>query len=1087
MSKDIREEHTSGSPLGTFSNPADGDVNEEQRLEKTYRGPIAWMTRNSVAANLLMLFILAIGLKSVLSLKQEVFPDFDLDLISVTIPYPGASPLDVEQGIVLAVEEQIRNVDGIKNVYATAAEGIAAIQVELLLGVNSERALADIKNNIDRITTFPDNVEEAQVSLIKPKSRVISLVIYGDRSRKELHAIGEDLRLRLLDHRDITQVELTGVSPQEISIDVDQAKLQDLNLSLNDIAQRIRGNSIEIPSGNIETKQGDLLLRVSDRRRSGDRLAQMPILGSPNGVFIRLDDLGEIKDGYEDDLIGNFYQGSPAIVLDIYRIGDETPLEIAPAVKSFVENNRKNLPMGVEMRAWSDRSELLEGRIDLLVRNAKTGLILVLIILALFLDASLAFWVAMGIPISFMGSFFFMDAMGASINMISLFGLIVTLGMVVDDALIVGENIYLRRQEGYSFAEAALKGSSEMATPVTFAILTTIASFSPLLLVPGVSGKFFRILPIVVISVLFCSLVESFFVLPAHLAHENGLHRFITWLLAPIDFIREGVARGLEFFTHRIFKPLLIVILNQRYISVAFALSLFFISQGIASGKLPFNFLPKLESNSVSVSVRLPFGSPEKNIQAVHQAYEKAAEQTKNDFGPERVLGMLTEMGQGGLAEGPGSVTNGAGARNVFRIRIELVGSEERDFSAKDFVDHWAENVPPQPNVEAVTFKSATGPSGDKDIEVQVRHPDSEVVGQVAKDFESALKDYNELRNVSSTFTAGKRQISVHLKPEGVSEGLSASMIGQTLRNAYFGAEAIREQRGRNQIKVMVRLLEEQREDLALLGGLQIKTPLGKRLRLDQVAEFESSFSPTSIARQNGIRKVDLSANLAVDVKEPGPVIQSIKEVVIPKIVERYPGASVEFVGQQERRRETLGSLFSNGLLALLMIYALLAIPFKSYSQPLIILAAIPFGMIGAIWGHVLMGYGLSIISYFGMVALMGVVINDSLVLIECTNQARKEGQSAFDAIIYGATRRLRPILLTSLTTFFGLAPMIFETSLQARFLIPMAISLGFGILVATGMILTIVPAFYMIVEDIKNLPKVLGHFMDTRFGPSNG
>ncbi len=1036
------------------------------------KGPLAWMAQNTVAANLLMVAIIALGLTSLRGLKQEIFPEFEMDFILVNVPYPGASPEEVEQGIILAVEEQVRALDGVKKVYSTAAENIAAIQIELMLGADNQKVLTDVKNAIDRVTSFPVDVEEPQVQLLNPKSRVISLVVYGDRSVHDLHQTAERVRNSLLDDPNISQISLSGLSKLEIAVELDRERLEALGLTLGEVAAQIKQNSIEVPAGNIETNNGDVLLKVSDRRRSGIELEQMPILGSRLGGQLTLGDIATITDGYAQPEIQTNYKGQRAVVLDVQRTGKETPIKISDAVQDFVETYQKNVPDGISIDYWNDRSRILRGRIDLLVRNAKTGLILVLIVLALFLDVGLAFWVAMGIPISFLGAFFFMSLFGVSINMISLFALIVTLGMVVDDALIVGENIYSKRQEGYSFKEAALLGSKEMATPVTFAILTTIASFSPLLLVPGVSGKFFGILPIVVISVLVMSLLESFLVLPAHLIHENAFYRFITWLLAPVDRVRQLVARGLERYIEYSFKPTIRFLVKHRYVTAASAISLFLVTQGLWFGVLTFNFFPKLEGESISASVRLPYGVAVDDVERVRDMLNATGLETAQSYGEEHLVGMLTEVGKADLGGGPGNFDLSVASRNLLRVRMQLTDAAKRDFSTSEVATAWAEKIPEWPIIEEINFKSTAGPGGDKDLELQIRHADSDVVVEASNTMKSWLTGYQELINISSSHTSGKKQLELKMKPTALSEGLTSTQIGSQLRAAYFGAEAIREQRGREEIRVMVRLAEHQRKNISDLYQMQMKTPLGKRIALGDLVDIQETFSPSSVSRESGQRKVNISGNVAKNVPEPGPILKSVREELIPKLEQQYPGVKAQFVGREESRRETFQSLGRNGILALFAIFALLAIPFKSYTQPLIIISAIPFGMIGAIWGHWLMGFGLSIISYFGMVALAGVVINDSLVLIDATNQERLRGADAFDAIVYGACRRLRPILLTSLTTFFGLAPMIFETSIQARFLVPMAISLGFGILVATVMILTVVPCLYMILEDIRGLTR---------------
>jgi multidrug efflux pump subunit AcrB len=713
--------------------------------------------------------------------------------------------------------------------------------------------------------------------------------------------------------------------------------------------------------------------------------------------------------------------------------------------------------------------------LDTLVGNALLGFVLVLLILNLTMNRRLAFWVAVGIPTSFLGALLLMPGFDVSINMISLFAFIITLGIVVDDAIVVGENIYEKIQSGMPKAQAAILGAQEMVTPVTFSVLTTMVAFSPLFLVPGVTGKIFRILPIVVIAVLGFSVIESFFVLPAHLAHVHTgkEHGF----LGVVDIPRRYASDALRWFIDKVYAPVLDVAIAFRYAAFAAATGLLIISVGIcASGALPFSFFPVLEGDTITASARLPYGTPVERTQAVQQAMEAAAYATVADLDPNAFKGMYSTLGTGPARGGPGGGVGEVGS-HLITVQVELVPGSDRDFSAEAFSFAWEAATPPQSGLEALVFNANVGPSGGAAVDVQLRHSDVEVLAQASQELTETLRTLGDLTSVQNAYSSGKEQLDLHMLPSANSMGLTGLDAGSQVRHAFYGSEAIREQRGRSEIKVMVRLPEHQRASEYDLDTFLVRNPAGDRVPLMSVAQVERNRAPTVIRREDGQRVVNVTANKAAGVESPRDVLETIQQTVLPALVEKFPGLKGDFVGEQRDQAESLNSLGMNYLIALVGIYALLAVPFKSYTQPLIVMTAIPFSFTGVVAGHMLLGYGLSVISMMGIVALSGVVVNDSLVLIDAANSARREGKTPRQAIIAAGTRRFRPILLTSLTTFFGLAPMIIETEVQARFLIPMAISLGFGVMYATFIVLLVVPGTYLIVEDGLGVFKRIGGF----------
>jgi multidrug efflux pump subunit AcrB len=1068
---------------------------DEADTDAPMGGAIAWMTRNSVAANLLMFVILAAGLVGMMRTTQEVFPEFSLDIINVGVAYPGASPTEVEQGIVLAIEEAVRGINGVKKVTSKSAEGQGSVQVELLLGADIQRVLGDVKSEVDRIQSFPEDALEPSVALVSPKREVVSLVIAGDQDLKTLQAIGEKVRADLTTDPDvevevpslffglptrrpaepITQVELFGVRPLEVAVEIPRETLENHSLGLDEVARQIRAQSVELPGGGVKTADGEILLRLDERKRTAADFRDLLIRSTAGGAELRLGDVATIVDGYADTDQESYYNGKRAVRITAYRVGSETPRSVARVLRAYKDKLRTELPPDIELAIWADDSVILDERIALLVNNGIVGLILVFVVLALLLDMRLAVWVGLGIPISFMGAFFFLPIGGISINMISLFAFIVTLGLVVDDAIVVGENIYDRTQAGMDATTAAIEGAREMAIPVTFSILTTCAAFAPMLFVPGVMGKIFRLMPVVVIAVLFFSLVESFFVLPAHLGHQvplfSAFGRLVAPLLRPVDWARARVNRGLAWFTEHGYRPIAHFAATQRYITLAVSVGLFALTIGVmASGIVPFNFFPKLEGDKIIASARFPYGTNVEETRKVQLQLEAAARTAVAKNGGEAILkGMFTRLGEGPKQNGPGSGAAASGSHMV-TVELNLVPSGQRDASAEEVAYAWEEEMPEVFGLDSLTFNSNVGPGAGAAVDVQLSHPDPDVLAAASIAMTQELRGYSELTNIENAYADGKRQFEFELLPQAATLGLTANTIGQQVRASFYGAEALREQRGRNELKVMVRLPEEQRQSEYDVEELQIKTPAGSLVPLSYVAEATRSRAPTSIDREQGRRVVSVKAELAKGTVSSANVLESLNREVLPTLMKEYPGLKYAYAGAQREQNESMSALLSNFVLSAFVIYALLAIPFRSYTQPFIIMSAIPMGLVGAVGGHLIMRYELSMISFFGIIALAGVVVNDSLVLVDAANRYRAEGAPPLEAVLMGGARRLRPILLTSLTTFMGLAPMIAETSVQARFLIPMAISLGFGVLFTTFVTLLLVPALYMINEDALRL-----------------
>ena len=1021
--------------------------------ERPPGGPITWMAGHTVSANLLMLTLLIGGLLMGLRIKKEVFPAFDLDIVTISAAYPGASPEEVERGVVIAIEEAVADIAGIKEISSRANEGVGTVTVEVLESEDAQQVGQDIKNQIDRISSLPEDVEDPRVTVLKRKRYVISLALYGNQSAWVLREMAEIVRDLLLQETGITQVELSGIRDYEISIEVPQDQLRTYNLTLAALAETLRQAAIETPGGAIKTAGGDVLVRVKERRDFAHEFAGIPVIKTNDGTLVLLEEIATIRDGFEDTERFATFNGQPAVMLEVYRVGAQTPMSVSEAVRRKIDEIQPMLPAGLTLEARNDRSEIYGQRLELMIRNGYIGLGLVFILLAIFLEARLAFWVSLGIPISFLGSMLLLPTMGISINMVSMFAFIVTLGIVVDDAIVVGENVYYHRQAGLGWFAAAVRGAQEISMPVIFSVLTNMIAFMPMFFVPGFMGKVFRQVPVVVISVFTISLIESLFILPAHLGHRHTFQegslfgRLIHRQQRFSNFFRRAVRTK--------YGPFLGFCLRYRYVTISVGIATLLIAFGyVKSGRMGFELFPKVESDYAKVTAVLPFGtSVQKTAKVQRQLVETAQE-------------IVAQNGDDRLSEGIYALLDG----NTTTVRVYLTPPDVRTISTAQLTSLWRQRVGRPAGVESIKFESdAGGPGRGAAISVELSHRDVDVLQRASTELAAALAFYPQAVDIDDGFSPGKQQIDFTIRPEALSLGLQAREIARQVRHAYYGAEALRQQRGRNEVKVMVRLPKAERTTEQSLSEMILRTPTGIEVPLRQAVNFTRGRAYTTIERRQGRRVVMVSAD-ARPRSLAGQVVTGLKSDFLPALTEKYSGLSYSFEGRQADRRESMQALFRGLGFALIVIFAMLAVPMNSYIQPVIIMAAVPFGVVGAIIGHLIMGYSLSVISMFGVLALSGVVVNDSLVLIDFANRRRRSGMVASAAIHEAAVQRFRPIMLTTLTTFGGLTPMIFETSRQARFLIPMAISLGYGILFATLITLLLVPSFYMVVEDILRL-----------------
>lgn len=1013
------------------------------------------MARNPIITNLLMIVLIGGGLWTMVNIQKEVFPQFQLDFVEVSVTYPGASPSEVEQGIVLPVESAITGLQGIKEITSNANEGSGEVLIELVPGTNRMKALQDIDQAVSRIQTFPDDIEQPQVRLQDQVRDVMQIGLFGDVDVWTLRVLAERLRNILLSNDQITQVEIGNVPDFVTHVEIPEHRLREYNLTLGQVADIIRQSSQDVPAGAIETQAGEILLRMEERKLWAEEFANIDIISSQAGATVKLGDIAEITDGFEESGFHGQFNQQNTVDLEIFRIGKQSPIDIERIVKEIIADYEQSLPPGVNIRIDSNRAEDFRERLSLLTNNGLQAIIIVMVILGLFLEYRLAFWVMMGMTISFIGAMIFLPVVDISINMISMFGFMIVLGIVVDDAIVVGENIYEYRQKGYSFMDAAILGTKDVAKPVVFSILTTILAFVPLLFIPGETGKYWWPLPVVVIVVLAVSLFEALYVLPSHVAHKpkGKPNRVVQKLENGQAYIAEGFNR----FVRRFYEPFLDLCLRNRYITLSSALAILVLIGGYGwSDHVGMVLMPEVAADEIEAAVRLPVGT------TTEKAAKVATEITNSS------LRMFEEHNLYEVAEG---IKTNVRGKDFVDVEIVMKPPDQRDMTAKQMIDLWRANIGDIEGVDQITFEAERGPGGARpDISVDLSHPDIKMLERVSQEFVERVGVFGEVRDINDNYNMGKVQLGFELLPEGRNLGLTPSDVGQQVRDAFFGALAMRQLRGINEIEVRVKLPQEERRDLHNLEDFIIRAPDGTAVPLLNVVEITEGQTFTNINRRDGKRII----NVSMDVEPAGAqtrVLNALNQEVLPQLRADFPGVTWTFEGNQAEMRESTQALWSGFIIAMLLIFALLAVALNSYIQPLVVMLAIPFGIVGAVIGHILLGYDLSLVSLMGVIALSGVVVNDSLIMIDYANKRRGE-LSAYEAIHEAGVRRFRPIILTTLTTFGGLMPIILETSSQAYQLIPMAISLGFGIVFATAIILVIVPCLYMILCDTVKMTK---------------
>ena len=1032
------------------------------------KGAVAWFAENHVAANLLMLFLLLAGAVTGLTTKLEIFPETSLDMISITMEYPGASPAEVEEAIVRRIEEKVAGLAGIKRIDSVARESFATLTIEVMNDWDLQELLDEVKAEVDRISTFPNETEEPIVREVTRRRQVLNVTVFGDAPESTIKHLTERIKDDITNLPGITLAELAGLRKGEIHIEVSEESLRRYGLTLGKVAEAVRRASLDLPAGSVKTAGGEILVRTKGRRYYAGDYRDIAVISRTDGSKVTLGQIAQLRDGFEDVDLFTRFQGKPAGLIEVYRVADQNALEVAATVKQYIEETRPSLPEGVDISIYRDRSRILKSRIRLLLKNMAFGLILVSLLLGMFLNARLAFWVTLGIPISFMAGLMLLPTLGVSINMISLFAFIMVLGIVVDDAIVVGENIFRRQEEGLEPLKGAVAGTLEVGRPVVFAVLTTVAAFYPLLLGSGVMGKLIRNIPTVVILVLLGSLVECLLILPAHLVASK--HR------TKRSMEEKRTARWLKWFIRRPYAWAVHFCVRWRYATVALGIAILLVTVGIwRAGWIKFTLFPKVESDFLTCSLTMPAGTPVERTAEIAGLVEQAgkealaeADEKRSEDATSLLKGIITRVGRHGRGHGPMASGPQSGS-HLAQITMELLEGEKRDVTATQLGNLWRQKVGIVPDAEAITYQSVLFSAGNA-VEVHMSLDDHDLLEAAAEELQAELKTYPGVLDVSDSFLPGKDEMQLKLKLTARSLGLTLDDLAKQVRHAFYGAEALRLQRDQDEVKVMVRYPESKRKSLGSVEDMYIRTPDGSEVPFNQVAEVRMEEGYASIERAQRFRVIKVTADVDETITNANEVRTDLEGRVMPKLKLRYPGLRYSMEGEGKEQKESLDDIISGFVIALFLIYALLAIPFKSFSQPLVVMSAIPFGIVGAVFGHLLMGVNLSLLSLFGIVGLTGVVVNDSLVLVDATNRIRREGASVQDAITQGGALRFRAVILTSLTTFAGLTPMILERSLQAQFLIPMAVSLGFGVLFATFITLLLVPCGYVILDDMHNL-----------------
>ncbi|NCO19764.1 MAG: efflux RND transporter permease subunit [Gammaproteobacteria bacterium] len=1034
-----------------------------------YGNIIAWFANNSVAANLLMLSLIVGGLFTAVTITKEVQPRIETNYVTVSVPYRGATPRDVEEGVLIKIEEAIQDLEGVREIISTAREGSGSVTVEIEASYDITEALDNIKNRVDAIATFPAETEQPSFQRNTWTREVIWVSVFGDVPERTLKEVGRQIRDEIIALPSVTQANLVGDRPYEIGIEVREETLRAYNLTLAEVASAVRKSSMDLPGGRIEAAGGDILLRAMGQAYVGRDFNDIVIRTNPDGSRIVLSDIAEIKDGFVERDRYARHNGQPTVAIRVLSIGEQDALAAARDVRNFIEQRQKTLPSGISVDWWGDSSFYLQDRLTMMSKNLVAGALLVFLILTLFLRLKLAFWVMIGLLVAFAGTLLLLPLVNVTINLISLFGFLVVLGIVVDDAIVIGESAYTEiRAHGHS-VDNVVNGTMKVAIPATFGVLTTIAAFTPILMVSGISGQFFAPIGWVVVLALLLSLIESKLILPAHLAHMR-VRRYEPETSNRLVRFQRSFSEGLYKFVDRVYLPSLKLLLRNRYITLASFVAALILSIGFIAG--PFMrvvLFPDIAGDFMRVNLEMNEGTPG---YVTHNAIDLLREKLEEvDQDMQRDLELKVPVVR--------TVFAWAGANTTGEMLVELTKTEDPRLGTAEIERRWRDKVGQIAGARGLRIGGAGGPGGDgPDLSFQLVGRNLQQLESAATELEREVRAFDGTFDIRNSFDGGIRELQLRIRPEAEALGLSQQDLARQVRQAFFGEEVQRIQRGQDDVRVMVRYPREQRTSQGYLEEMRIRTASGDEVPFRAVADIEVGNSPSSIRRYNRERSINISARVDKDIAEPGEIQRKLTAEILPRIVASHSGVNFQLSGQSRNAQELSAELLTGTIFALFLIYALIAIPLRSYIQPLLIMSVIPFGTIGAVFGHWVLGIPVSLLSMFGIIALAGVVVNDSLILVDFVNHHRKAGEPRIDAALKGARARFRPIILTSATTFLGLAPIVFfETSLQAKLVIPMATSLAFGILFATVITLALIPTLYLIGDDLTRLTqRLMGH-----------
>lgn len=1036
---------------------------------------IAWFARNSVAANLLMFILVLAGVLALFTVHQQTFPNIDPDVVMVNVPYLGAAPEEVEQGVCVRIEEAVEGTEGIKKIRSSATEGQCNVTIELTEDAIPIQALNEIKSKIDAINTFPRETEKPIVSKLAIRHGVMDLVLFGDVDERTLKEIGTRVRDEVSALPGVSQVSLSYVRPYEISIEVSETTLRRHGLTLERVADIIRRTSLDMPGGNIKTSGGEILLRTKGQAYTGREFEDIVVLtGSDGGAKVLLREIATVIDGFEEGDLAARYNGVPAVVVKVSRIGKEDIIDISDTVKAYVDRLVPTLPQAIQLDIWQDESKILRDRISSLLATGAGGLVLVMLILSMFLRFRLAMWVAAGIPIAMLGTVAMFPYFDIEISMLAIMAFILVLGIIVDDAIVVGERVYAHEIMGKPPIRAAIDGTWEVSTPVIFGVLTTMAAFLPLIISSGRMADVFGTIGWIVIISLVFSIIESQLILPAHLAHRNHETSHAT-IGRAWTRLQDSLSGAMGDFASQVYRPFLQKALAWRYLTTATGVAVLILVMGmIGSGRIVFSFFPPVEGDIVFATLEMPAGTSIETTTEAVKLIEAGAKQLRAELDagladgqPSRVKAILTSIGTH-LDRGPGPPRlPQPGRSNYADVAMELIPANQRGMLAsRDVGDRWREIVGAIPDAVKLSYSSDTFTAGNA-LDFQLAGRDIDQLREAAAEVRAELSRYDGVFDISDSFRAGKQEIKLSLLPEALNWGVALNDLARQTRAAFYGVEAQRIQRGQDDVRVMVRFPEDERRSIGNLEDMRIRTADGTEVPFTSVATFELGRGFSTINRLDGRRVINVTADIDRTIARPESVIASMLNESIPEILRHYPDISIGLAGEQEERATAMASLALGAVLALVIIYTLLAVPLRSYIQPLVIMSVIPFGAVGAILGHYIMDTGLMFFSLLGIIALSGVVVNASLVLVDYINRRRREGVELVEAVATAGVVRFRPIILTSVTTFIGLLPMLSRGGdPTTAFIIPMAISLAFGVLFATVITLILVPCLYLIVED---------------------